>query len=453
MKKAARLIGILTLTVILTLTSCDRAEIGNTDTTPGETMGSSTDATTGEVSEKDAAKQKLREVITLSFDNVTAIEDGVLHNTRAASGDWIISRSGSVAMRKKDVNSNDEPVVICNREGCDHFDITCPAVTYNANDPIVVTSEISGETDIYYVCRDIEGYMVDGFAGFELGIYETYAIFELDLETCTRRMLYSTDSELGGLRLLGYRDGMLYFTVTDAEAVNDKRVRTTYILDVRTGELTEAAESADYLIGCQGDSLWFIRDEVLKHGPLDLSRGEAAAYLNPDSYSGTHGELMSDFYSDAAVTDDAVYFLMCSGNKDNDMGGGGMLPVYDLYKLEGDGEKFIASDVKSVRAVGGDAYFTKSDFHAYGYYGSIPMTSETGGTLYRYNGESGEVETVFEDCGGDPAMLSYAGENNIVFYGCYYEGLNSGFSEPTDSGSAYFKYDLESGEFAVLYYF
>ena len=117
----------------------------------------------------------------------------------------------------------------------------------------------------------------------------------------------------------------------------------------------------------------------------------------------------------------------------------------NLYlKNDGGDDVLIADGVFAMSEFDGDAYFSKYDDQLV----ETTVERDAGGTLYKYDGETGEITAVFEDVGVRVKLINYVDNELVIFFGSRSDGHN--YSE-TASGYAYFKYDRSTNELSVLY--
>ena len=433
MKKAVLLVVCTVVILSQLLISCNFGSGVNNVTETAEKESNISD-----IEDKEAARKKLIDILTFSASEAGIIEDGISHTVYGnASRNFIIVNENQL-LYSISCDGGNEPFLLCKNEKCSHEDLTCTATPMRGKSKMCFTSA-GGDKTYYYYTRTIDNTCtVDGFTPSQLlsedGKEGTTVLFELNVETCERRTVAVAEELADGI-IQCYYNGTLYLSVvkSDGDTGSDGFIENyyTYLIDVATGDVTDAQEGAGAVYGAIDGKLFFRRGGELRCGGLDLSDSELVAELG-------------DF--DAVVAEDAVYI----NSYDENVFGGS-----ELYRIDASDyskKTLIDSDVLSIYAYGSDVYFTKNDPHTYGQYGAVEVASTTGGTLYKYDVATNKVEVVFEDCGGDVEIISSIDEKSVIFSGRYYGGLSNGHQyADTDSCRAFFKYDIEKDEFYVIH--
>lgn len=444
-KTAALITAAILLALCIIFPSCTKkGQTGDGEESTGS--AETTESKEALEARKAAAKQKLEKAVTPTSEDATVITDGVLHISTNDSARHLIGKRGDlwydVSVGSVDVS------LLCRDENCRHSDITCTATPVTGSFGRWIVGSNVGDETVCYFAVDLRhaAARVDGFPTSMLGVeLPDLVIYELNLETCERRCVAALETESDGsvryaYRFSGYLDGIMYLscTRTTLEAEEHEEYFAA-ALDVRTGELTLHEEIEGLtLCGMYGGKLCAKDGNKLVLYDTDLSSPEILAEL--DGYT----------LRDAVMSEDNIYVSAAKSGSD----------MCGIYRLSEDGAlTLIAPDAVSTYSTGGsmysyggDLYFAKTDEREFGKYGTMTVRCEFGGTLYMYDAESGEIATVFEDCGGDPAAIYCIDGDSVIFFGCYYGGLAEGHKyTDTVNGNAYFRYDFKTGELNMIY--
>lgn len=422
MKKSAFMIALAALfallSVALLLCGCEKEETDGEDTTAAE---STIDAIPIE-----EAERIMDDLLTPSREGAFALGDGVVYTDREYTDKYIFERVGDLEYYYE-VGKRGEKRLICRDGDCAHSDIRCPA--YKPSILITVGSEGSDDLVIYYLYRFY--YREDSVGGqFLDSTYDRDVLFEYNVKTGERRTVrsfYADDPITFGS---AYYNGSLYLQGFEVRDGNISRNTTALVMDAVTGEIKYPDCEAENIPAGIYDGHVYLAAEngSLIRCDLDLSGCETAAKLGEGKYGGTVQMSGNMIYFLGPLGGDGFSSLRCIDLDD---------PELRAREIEEKAVSFYASD--------GCAYFTKYDPHEYGYYGAIEISSATGGTLYRYDADSGEIATVFEDCGADVEGIPFANGEYIRFTGCWYGKYGTDYNY-TGNGLDDFIYYFDSGE-------
>ncbi len=274
-------------------------------------------------------------------------------------------------------------------------------------------------------------------------------------------MVYVYNLKTGGLKKVGridfsgvsdawfYRD-RLYMWTNGGVAVPGRPTTAVGSFDTVTGEFEYLkTDLRTRMLGIYSDRIWYINDRnMICSCALDFSdvREEYDVGIEEKTSDSEYRNTLRGYIDNGMIYFERnrrepkkfpgdAFINECNGGHDLES-----TVVSDICVLDADnidaGERTVAEGVIYFKPKGGDLYYTKMDYdhymesETYVYSGDILYNNmpdnETktfrfdGGTLYRYDHESGKSETVVEDCGTNFSVLEdhrFGAMSNFLYDG------------------------------------
>ncbi len=417
MNLLAPIITVAALFLCLCLFSCTRKGGG---TESGVVDGGADTAQDAGGSNFASAKEKYEKLMTPTPRDGTAVKDGVVYGRYddVSKGGVIANLGDRFSKLMYFVSSGGgEPILLCRDEDCGHSGISCHAVRMPGDrGEINVTSPDNKEQYFYYICFVDPTTELDGYSLGKFGLKGPCClIFELDLRTGGRRTLAVN---YGEAELCSYCDGVLNVAMTVGEGHREYQLP-----DGSTAALTDPYQ------------LYYDYYDIIEIDVMTCREISRERCQNKIDYKDGIGSLADniDFAKFERTSSYRLEFAE-DGNEGKNL----------YLKNEGGYDVLIADGVFAMSEFDGDAYFSKYEDQLV----ETTVERDAGGTLYKYDGKTGEITAVFEDVGVRVKSINYVDNELVIFFGNRSDGQKN---SETASGDAYFKYDRITNELLVLY--
>lgn len=393
-------------------------------------------------------------------------DDDTVYHAECFAGDSVYfysvnAASGSIQLVLTLLDYPGEVYHACQDPTCYHSAVTgCPLA--DAAPFCIVTHE--GELPVVYVRVGNE------IRAFNSETGTTRTIGRTKLEGVTDAWFYRG-------KLYMFRDGLIFGRTGINTEVLDPTAKKSEFLETEDGAK---------MIGIWRDRVWYItsRNVICSCGldfsdqreEYDIGVGEAMYRVNEHALRGYMDGGM--IYFERRVREPAKFagdaFINGESGFEFNM-------ISDVYVLDADnidaGERLVAEGVLQFEPHNGDLYYTKMDYdhyeesepYIYTKFKGAEYASQVqgktyrfdGGTLYRYEHESGKTVTVCEDCGtnfsiddGGNGNFSNHGiiditDEYVIFSGRQYRGLSDEVKD-NDCCNHICLLDIKTGEWRVI---
>ncbi len=315
-----------------------------------------------------------------------------------------------------------------------------------------------------------------------------YMLFHFSSEVRVYDSKNAATKRLGMTDFVSVRDSWFYrgklYMWSSSIGVPGRPSTGVRSLDAVTGEFQYLdIDVKASMLGIWRDRVWYITDRnVICSCDLDFSdqREEYDIGIEETMYDTNEYTLIG--YIDNGM----IYFERNCREPEkfdgdafiNNVGDGYTLrfaTISDIYMLDADnidaGERLVAEGVYSFKTHNGDLYYTKFDYDNYEESETYTYTKNKGtgfesqaqgktykfdgGTLYRYEHESGKSVTVVEDCGTNFSTFTLGGwiyditDDYVLFGGRQYRDLNDELKD-RDCCNSICLLDLKTGDWRVI---
>ncbi len=340
---------------------------------------------------------------------------------------------------------------------CTHTDSRCAEYTNNTSHTLIVPNGEGKMPTVYmfarrYILEYIDDDKVLRTSAEEINLGMTKVF---DLETGKAKVLAKNDFS----RVTGawYCDGKIYLSVE--YLASGGRVG---MMDAETGEYSDLDTGKDYAsgLGISGGRFYYITDRGVIFS-TDLSLGD----VREEYDVGVSTKRNNSFFLKGYAEDGMLYFerncRILEGMEEHPLGKNVM--VSDVYALRLDdmeaGETLVAKGAAQFMAHGGSLYYTVGEYRGLGElmsgdgYTRQIMTTD-GGTLYRYDKDTGESSVCYEDSGMCIFEMYELTDDYVVYWGSQYRDLEN-YDIGSVENTKYFHHylcvsDLKTGEWRVI---
>lgn len=444
--------------VLLCISSCETASVPEFDETDG--ADNSNEINSYMSGGADTAEKDPPKVNNAKYKRF--YEDDTVYNTNMYTGYSVIFASihtTNCTLGEVLLDSPGEALYLHDDPTCDHESIRCPMASESMSDSIILVfdAEYRDQPLIYYFARhtdsyydeendkETHGYVTD-IREYDVGTGEVRELATVPVNVITNAWLYR---------------GKLYFTSKWSGFL--PYWNNIGVVDIGTGEYTIIDPGfGARMIGITNGRVWYITEENMI-GSCSLGLDDMR-----DEYDIGPTTLRNDaeFVLRARADNGVIYFeRACRAFEETDgKNYSSDCVISDVYMLDAadiaSGERLVDENVIAFDSYDGDLYYTKTNFMDMGVSFSDGTTGGNaydictcdGGTLYKYDPESGEVTTCYSDIGVDISMLGEGDHFEVVDGYAIFSGKRYRDIEEAGRISEYIcLVDMETGEWQALY--